>query len=114
MSFELHGKCAVNKPRDPIMEYGHIGDQTGRIRGIPLKKAPPLVSPRFSTRGAFLCGFYFWTAEDGQGSTLTPPEAENFQDFGVRMTFFIREINGFTWYIRKIFPCGAKENTLPT
>ena len=38
-----------------------------------------------------------------------PPEAENFQDFDVRMVFFIREINGFTWYIGKNFPCGANQ-----
>ena len=85
-----------------------------KINHIIIRKPPP-VSPRFSTRGgAFLYGFYFGPPKAGQGSTLTPPEAENFQDFGAQTTFFIREINGFTWYIRKISPCGAKENTLPT
>ena len=88
--------------------------KTMNIRAIPHKKAPLFPPNLKQGEGAFLCGFYFGPPKAGQGSTLTPPEAENFQDFGVRMTFFIREINGFTWYIPKIFPCGAKENTLPT
>ena len=64
----------------------------------PHKKAPPLLAQDFQQGGAFLCGFYFG-----------PPEAEIFQDFDVRMVIFIKEINGFTWYIRKIFPCGANQ-----
>ena len=62
----------------------------------PHKKAPPLLAQDFQQGGAFLCGFYFG-----------PPEAENFQDFDVRMVIFIRKINGFTRYIHKNFPCGA-------
>ena len=34
------------------------------------KKAPPLVSPKSETRGAFLCGFYFGLPKAGKGSTL--------------------------------------------
>ena len=36
---------------------------------------------------------------------------ENFQDFSVGMTFFIRKIAGFTWYIGQISPCGAIDIT---
>ena len=61
-----------------------------------LNSKNPHLSPMVTRGGAFLCGFYFG-----------PPEAEIFQDSDVRMMIFTKEINGFTWYTRKIFPCAA-------